>query len=268
MYVDFPSVWRYFKDYISASGGIFELKKALDWSVWYAAKWWREVREAGAANLKNPFVKALYTALRTRGIIDDEGRVKKEVSRPEMPKGLYAREWVEMHKNFDEIGAVKVAKDEADRNALDLFYSDIQIQGWHRIMVKAFLKAAGFTDGLRVLEPYSREGQVAVLIHDEYKPAAYLGYDPNPDYVQVAKSMAPTAQFTAAPTACHLTGTYDVAILVEKMQWMADPLNELECIKKLLKRPGGLLLVAQPVAESMPGYLAILSAIGARQVYT
>ncbi|WP_245218345.1 hypothetical protein [Pyrobaculum islandicum] len=34
MYIDFPSVWRYFREYIVASGSILELKKALDWSIW------------------------------------------------------------------------------------------------------------------------------------------------------------------------------------------------------------------------------------------
>jgi len=47
---------------------------------------------------------------------------------------------------------------------------------------------------------------------------------------------------------------------------MADLLRELECIGKLLK-PGGLY-VAQPTADSMPGYLAILTAMGAQHVYT
>jgi len=83
--------------------------------VWYAAKWWREIHSAGAVNLKKPFVKALYLSLRAKGIIDEDGKVVKEVKKPELPKGLYAREWVEMRQQFDELGAVRVARGEVDR---------------------------------------------------------------------------------------------------------------------------------------------------------
>jgi hypothetical protein len=131
---------RHFRDYIETSGGIFELKKALDWSVWYAAKWWREIHSAGAVNLKKPFVKALYLSLRAKGVIDEDGRVVKEVKKPESPKGL-SREWVEMHQLFDELGAVRVARDEVDRNSLDLLFSE-QAMGWHRVMINGFLKPA------------------------------------------------------------------------------------------------------------------------------
>jgi len=266
MYLEFPSVWKYFRDYIEASGGILELKKALDWSVWYAAKWWREIHSAGAVNLKKPFVKALYLSLRAKRIIDEEGRVVKEVKKPELPKGLYAREWVEMHQQFDELGAVRVARDEVDRNSLDLLFSDIQAMGWHRVMVTGFLKACGESEGHAVLEPFTREGHLAQLYLEGYRPAAYLGYDPNPSLVEVAKQVVPNATFTAASSACQLSGQFDVVLLVEKLQWMADPLRELECISKLLK-PGGRLYVAQPTADSMPGYLAILTATGAQHVY-
>jgi Methylase involved in ubiquinone/menaquinone biosynthesis len=267
MYLEFPAVWRYFRDYIEASGGIFELKKALEWSVWYAAKWWQEIYAAGVANLKKPFVKALYLSLRAKGLVDEGGKLVKEVKKPELPKGLYAREWVEMHQQFDELGAVRVARDEVDRNALDILFSDIQTMGWHRIMVKAFLKACGASDGRAVLEPYSREGNLAQLYLEDYKPAVYLGYDPSPSLVEVARQVAPGATFVAAPTACQLSGQFDLVLLVEKLHLMADPLRELDCIAKVLK-PGGALYVAQPNADSMPGYLAILSAIGAQQVYT
>jgi SAM-dependent methyltransferase len=267
MYLEFPSVWKYFRDYIEASGGILELKKALDWSVWYAAKWWREIHSAGAVNLKKPFVRALYLSLRAKGIIDEDGKVVKEVKKPELPKGLYPREWVEMHQLFDELGAVKVARDEVDRNSLDLLFSDIQAMGWHRLMVNCFLKACGGSGGHAVLEPFSREGHLALLYLEGYKPAAYLGYDPTPSLVEVARQVEPNATFTVASSACQLSGQFDVVLLVEKLQWMADPLRELECIIKLLK-PGGNLYVAQPTVESSPGYLAILTAIGAQHVYT
>ena len=267
MYLEFPAVWRYFRDYIEASGGILELKKALDWSVWYAAKWWREIYDTGAVNLKRPFVKALYLSLRAKNIIEEDGKPVKDLKKPELPKGLYAREWVEMHQQFDEIGAVKVARDEADRNALDLLFGDIQTMGWHRIMVKTFLRACEETDGNAVLEPYSREGHLALFYLEDYKPASYLGYDPNPSLVEVARQVAPSAVFTPVSSACQLSGQFDVVLLVEKLQWVADPLRELDCIGRLLK-PGGRLYVAQPNVDSMPGYLAILSAIGAQQVYT
>jgi SAM-dependent methyltransferase len=261
------AVLKYLWDYVEASGGIFELKKALDWGVWYAAKWWREIHSAGAVNLKKPFVKALYLSLRTMRVIDEDGRVVKEVKKPELPKGFYAREWVEMHQLFDELGAVRVARDEVDRNSLDLLFSDIQAMGWHRIMVNGFLKACGESEGHAVLEPFSREGLLALLYLEGYKPAAYLGYDPNPSLVEVARQVVPNATFTAVSSACQLSGQFDVVLLVEKLHWMADPLRELECIGKLLK-PGGKLYVAQPTADSMPGYLAILTATGAQHVYT
>jgi SAM-dependent methyltransferase len=111
--------------------------------------------------------------------------------------------------------------------------------GWHRVMVNGFLKACGKSDGHAVLEPFSREGHLAQLYLEGYKPAAYLGYDPNPSLVEVAKQIAPNATFTATPSACQLSGQYDVVLLVEKLQWMADPLRELECIGKLLKPGGG-----------------------------
>ena len=235
--------------------------------MWYAAKWWREIHSAGAVNLKKPFVKALYLSLRAKRIIDEEGRVVKEVKKPELPKGLYAREWVEMHQQFDELGSVKVARDEVDRNSLDLLFSDIQAMGWRRVMVSGFLKGCGESDGHAVLEPFSREGHLAQLYLEGYKPAAYLGYDPNPSLVEVARQVVPNATFTAVSSACQLSGQFDVVLLVEKLQWMADPLRELECISKLLK-PGGKLYVAQPTADSTPGYLAILTATGAQHVYT
>jgi SAM-dependent methyltransferase len=275
MYLELLSVWKHFRDYIEASCGIFEMKKELDWSVWYAAKWWREIHSAGAVNLKKPFVRALYLSLRAKGIIDEEGNIVKEMKKPELPKGLYPREWVEMHQLFDELGAVKVAMDEVDRNSLDLLFSDIQAMGWHRIMVNCFLKACdnvvlepfSRSGGHVVLEPFSREGHLALLYLEGYKPAAYLGYDPNPSLVEVARQVAPNATFTVASSACQLPGPFDVVLLVEKLQWMADPLRELECIVNLLK-PGGKLYVAQPTVESSPGYLAILTAMGAQHVYT
>jgi SAM-dependent methyltransferase len=267
MYLEFLSVWKHFRDYVGASCGIFEMKKALDWSVWYATKWWREIHSAGAVNLKKPFVRALYLSLLAKGIIDEEGNIVKEVKKPELPKGLYVREWVEMHQLFDELGAVKVARDEVDRNSLDILFSDIQAMGWHRVMVNCFLKACGGSGGHAVLEPFSREGHLALFYLESYKPAAYLGYDPNPSLVEVARQVVPNATFIAVPSACQLSGQFDVVLLVEKLQWMADPLRELECIVKLLK-PGGKLYVAQPTVESSPGYLAILTAMGAQHVYT
>ena len=266
MYLEFLSVYRYFKEYIEASGGLLELKKALDWSVWYAVKWWREIRETGAAG-DNVFAKSLYTSLLLQGFIDEDGNIKKEVEKPELPKGLYAREWVEMHERFDQLGAAKIARDEVDRNALEILYSDIQIQGWHRIMIKTFLKAARMVSGLAILEPYSKEGHLAVLVYEDYAPSLYVGYEPNAALVDIAKSVAPQARFIAAPSACDIREKFDAVLLIEKMQWMPDPAKELECIKKALKG-GGLLYIAQPVVESMPGYLAITSALGAVHVFT
>ncbi|MEM1598216.1 MAG: class I SAM-dependent methyltransferase [Pyrobaculum sp.] len=268
MYItEFPAVYKYFKEYIEASGGFFELKKALDWSIWYAAKWWREVWEAGLGSSKNVFVKALYESLLLRGLIREDGSPKGDVKKPELPKGVYAREWVEMHQKLDEIGAVKIAGDEADRNALDLLYSDIQLQGWHRIMVKTFLKAVGAQSQVAVVEPYSREGHLAALYYEDYSPGIYVGYDPNPSYAELARAVAPQAKFVTTSTACELAEKFDVALLIEKMQWMPDPAKELECIGRALKQ-GGALYVAQPVVESMPGYLAITAALGAVHVYT
>ncbi len=256
---DYSSVYRYFKDYIRASGGLFELKKALDWSVWYAYKWWREVKEAGAADLRNPFVKALYTSLLARGVIHEDGRLGKELEKPEMPKGLYAREWIEMHQRFDELGAVKIATNQVDRNALELFHSDIHLQGWHKIMVGAFLKATGFSGGLSVLEPLSGEGYLAALVYSEYTPSLYLGFHPNPSLVELSRKMVKNAQFVVANSSCEVKGSYDVVLLLEKLHLFTDPATELKCIREILK-PGGKLYVAQPVVESMPGYLAIHAA--------
>jgi len=267
MYLEFPAVYRFFREYIEAAGGIFELKKALDWSVWYAVKWWRELVNAGAHRIQNTFVKALYNALLTRGIIDEEGGVRRDVKKPEMPKGIYAREWVEMHQNFDSIDVVKVARDEVDRNVLDLFYSDLQIQGWHRIMIKTFFKAVGMRNDGAVLEPYSREGLLAVLYFEDYKPRLYVGYDSSPSLVELAKKTAPEGTFVTANSACDVSGRFDVVLLVEKMQWFPDPARELECIWRAMA-PGGRLYVAQPVVESMPGYLAIHAALGAIHVYS
>lgn len=266
MYLELLSVFRYFREYIEAADGALELKKALDWSVWYAAKWWKEIKEAGVAR-SNAFVKALRESLYFHGVLDERGDIKREVKKPELPKGLYAREWVEMHERLDQIGAVKIANDEADRNALELLYSDIQVQGWHRIMVKAFLKAVKMPRGLALLEPYSKEGHLAALVYEDHTPSLYLGYEPNQSLVEIARYVAPHAKFVAATSACDIGGDFDAALMVEKMQWMPDPAKELECIKKRL-REGGVVYVAQPVAESMPGYLAIMAALGAVHVFT
>jgi SAM-dependent methyltransferase len=227
--------------------------------VWHAYKWWREVKDAGTADLRNPFVKALYTSLRVRGIIHEDGRPRKELERPEMLRGLYAREWVEMHQRFDELGAVKIATNQVDRNALELFYSDIHLQGWHKIMVRAFLKAMGFSDGLSVLEPLSGEGYLAAVVYNEYTPAFYLGFHPNPSLVEIAKKMVKNAQFVVANSNCEVRGSYDAVLLLEKLHLFTDPAAELKCIREVLK-PGGKVYVAQPVVESMPGYLAIHAA--------
>lgn len=268
MYIrDYLSVLQFFKDYINAAGGVGELKKALDWSVWYAAKWWQEVMDAGVASRNNAFIRALYMSLLLRGLIDERGNSKAAISKPSLPRGFYAREWVEMHQKFDEIGAVNVATDSVDRNTLDMLYSDVQIQGWHKVMIRGILKAAGVNDGMAVLEPYSREGHLAQQYMEEYKAASYLGYDPRSAMVEIARATVPHAEFKDVPSACQLGGTFDLALLIEKLQWFADPATELRCIKKLLK-PGGLVLVAQPVAESMPGYLAIMASIDGVSVYT
>ena len=58
---------------------IFELKKALEWNVWYAAKWWQEIYAAGVANLKKPFVKALYLSLRAKRLVDEGGRLVRRL---------------------------------------------------------------------------------------------------------------------------------------------------------------------------------------------
>jgi len=43
--------------------------------------------------------------------------------------------------------------------------------------------------------------------------------------VEVAKQVVPNATFAAVSSACQVSGQFDVVLLVEKLQWMADPLQ-------------------------------------------
>ncbi len=278
---------RYYGDFIKAAGGLEEVRNALRWSVWYALKWWYELYREGLHKSSNIFVRALYLSLLENGYIDKDGRIIKKIKEPRPPVNSYAAEFVELHGSFDRLGAVKVASNQVDENTIGILYSTMLSQGWYDVMRLTFYRLVGATAYKRLYAPVIKEGHdiASLLAVSMTPPELIVGYDYRPDSVELAKEVLGKGVsvgacpgkgiciFQTASTceAADLLGpqlarSFDAALVFHSLYWMLDPMRDLQCMRRLLK-PEGKLLVGQQVIESTPGLVAIVAAMGAKHIF-
>ncbi len=276
---------RYCKPFIEAGGGVKQVRTALRWSEWYAVKWWEEVySELGLQSIRESvFARALFISLKIRGYVREDGNIKKRLEKPEYPTNSYAMEFVDFHESFDRIGAVNVATNKADENTLAMLHSTMLIQGWYRILRQTFLRLTEIEKYSVIFEPIVEEGHTAAAVMEITTPKMYIGFDYRRDNVELASAMLRTRPgecgggicIFQAPTACdaveiarrYAPSGVDAALLLNTLHWLLDPVKELTCITQIIG-PGGKLLVGQHVVESMPGLIAIVTAFGAKHVFS
>jgi len=279
------NVLRYYKPFIEAGGGVRQVKTALAWSEWYAAKWWEEVFGAlGIGSIRESvFARALYLALKVRGYVREDGRFKKKPERPEYPTNNYAIEFVELHESFDKIGAVNVATGKASRDMLTIIYSTMLSQGWYKLVRRTFLQLVEVEKYQVIFEPIVKEGHNIMAVLEMHGPRLYIGYDYRREDLEAAAAALGVKIgdctkgicLIHAPTACDIVSTIkslvpygvDAVLLLHSLYWMSDPVGELRCISAFMDRRAKLL-VGQQVVESTPGLLAMVVAMGAKNVYS
>ncbi|ABL87811.1 family 577 protein [Pyrobaculum islandicum DSM 4184] len=277
------NVFRYYKPFIEAAGGIGQVKKALAWSEWYAVKWWDEVfNELGLQSIRESvFARALFISLRIRGYIREDGHIRRRPEKPEYPTNSYAIEFVELHESFDRIGAVNVASNKADENTIAILYSTMLSQGWYKILRHTFLKLVEIEKFQTIFEPIIKEGQVALAVMEFHKPKMYIGFDYRRDNVELATAVLKAKPGECkdicifnAPTSCdavklakkYISGV-DAVLMLHTLYWLLDPVKELTCIRSIIGQ-GGKLLIGQQVVESTPGLVALVTAMGAKHVFS
>lgn len=282
-FIEEINVLRYYKPFVEAAGGVGQLKKALAWSEWYAVKWWDEVfSELGLQAIRQSvFARALFISLRIRGFLREDGYVKKRPEKPEYPTNSYAMEFVELHESFDKIGAVNVATNRADENALAVLYSTMLSQGWYKILRYTFLQLVDVSRYQTIFEPIVKEGQNALAVLEMHTPKLYVGFDYRLDNIELAAATlrirpgdcAGNVCLFHAVTACDAAkiarrhAPFDAVLMLHTLYWLIDPVKELRCIASLLSKDG-VLLVGQQVVESTPGMVALVSAMGAKHVFS
>nr|KJR73390.1 MAG: hypothetical protein TU35_06125 [Thermoproteus sp. AZ2] len=274
--LDALSMLRRFRPYLAGAGGLSDMMNALRWSLWYAAKWWPLARE----NPDTLFAKALRLSLIHHGVIDERGELKKALKEPERPRGPYAQEWLALHEAFDKIAGA-VAKGEADRDVLEALLASMQSQGWYRLWRDGFLEAAGFKAAKRVFEPKMRGGINAVDIYKAYGLELYVGYEESREAAAALLEAVPAVEVDrcsgrgicvySASSTCEVAEELrglgvDSVLLFNVLHWFPDPLKELRCIAAAA--PRARLYVGQPVVETMPGFIAINTALGAYHVFS
>ena len=286
-FVEDLNVTRYYSDFIKAAGGLDEVRNALRWSVWYALKWWYEIYREGLNKNNNMFVRALYLSLLENGYIDRDGRVVKRVKEPRPPINSYAAEFVGLHESFDRLGAVRIASNQVDENTIGVLYSAMLSQGWYDTMRITFYKLVGATSFRRLYVPVVKEGHdiASLLAVSVAAPELIVGYDYRPDSVELSREVLGKGVnigscpgqgiciFQAAST-CEvadslgpqLARSFDAALVFHSLYWMLDPMRDLQCMRRLLK-PDGKLLIGQQVIESTPGLVAIVAAMGAKHIF-
>ncbi|MEM0484098.1 MAG: hypothetical protein QW434_05310 [Pyrobaculum sp.] len=279
------NVLRYYKPFIEAGGGVKQVKTALEWSEWYAVKWWEEVfGELGLSAIRQSlFARALFISLRLRGYIKEDGHIKKRPGKPEYPTNSYAIEFVELHESFDRVGAVNVASNNADENTLAIIYSTMLSQGWYKILRQTFLRLVEIEKYQAIFEPVIKEGQVAMAVLELHKPRLYIGFDYRRDNIELAASAlnirpndcrgeicifhAPTTCDAVKMASRHVPNGVDSVLMLHTLYWLLDPVKELACIQSILS-PRGKLLIGQQVVESTPGLVAMVAAMGAKHVFS
>ncbi|MFP3349000.1 MAG: methyltransferase domain-containing protein [Thermoproteus sp.] len=287
-FVEDLNVTRYYGDFIKAGGGLDEVRNALRWSVWYALKWWYEIYREGLHKSGNIFVRALYLSLLENGYIDREGRIVKRVKEPRPPVNSYAAEFVGLHESFDKIGAVKIATDQVDENTVGVLLTAMLSQGWYDIMRITFYRLVGVTGARRLFVPILKEGHdvAALLATSQSPPELIVGYDYRPDFVELAREVlgrnvavgscpgqsgicvfqATSSCEVADALGPQFARSFDSALLFHSLYWMLDPVKDLQCMRRLMK-PDGRLLVGQQVIESTPGLVAMVASMGAKHVF-
>lgn len=274
--IDAISMMRKFRGYLAGAGGISDMMGALKWSVWYAVKWWSEARASGRT--ESIVAKALYRSLLHHGYINERGDIIKRINAPERPRGSYAQEWLNLHEAFDAIFP-KVLEGTAGE-ALELLLDSMQSQGWYKLWRDGFLEASGFAPrGL--LEPRTLGGYNAVDIVARYKPNLYVGTETDRGRLEPLVSILQGVVVNAcraegvcifiAHSVCDIADKLrdlpiDSVLLFNKIHWFPNPVGELMCLKKAA--PSALFYVGQPVVETMPGFLAINTALGAYHVFS
>ncbi|ACB39461.1 hypothetical protein [Pyrobaculum neutrophilum] len=278
-----------FEEFSRALGG--QARLALRWSAWYAAKWWREAREAAGGTWLG---RILYLSLRLRGAVDERGDpapvykirgiMGEELlvfeERPEYPTNLYAAEFVDFHSSFDRLNVVNVAQNNVDENTVAMLHSALQISGWYRLVRRAFVKLVG--RGGVVLEAFVKEGHTALSLLEEAAPRLYIGFDSRRDHLELASSLLGAEVggcrggvcLYPAYSTCDVLDVVkslapqgvDAVLLFDAVSWMVDPVRDLSCVGKMLAA-GGKIYVAQHVADTAPGLAVISATAGAKHVF-
>ncbi|MEM1902090.1 MAG: hypothetical protein QXK71_00315 [Pyrobaculum sp.] len=279
------NVFRYYKPFIEAAGGVGELKKAISWSIWYAVKWWEEVfGELGVSSIRESmFARSLFISLRVRGYIDENGEIKKKPERPIYPINSYAIEFVELHESFDKLGAVNVATNRVDENSISIIYSTMLSQGWYRVLRSTFLELVEVENYDVIFEPIIKEGHNAMAVFEIHRPKLYIGFDYRKDNIELASAALGTRPgdcsesicIYTAPTACdavkiakdYVQNGVDAILLLHTLYWLIDPVKELSCLSTILRRDGKLI-IGQQVVESTPGLVAMVVAMGAKHTFS
>lgn len=111
----------------------------------------------------------------------------------------------------------------------------------------SFLREAGVSEGMRVLDVGSGAGNVALLAADLVGPAgAVVGVDTNPQILEVARGRADSAGLTNASfvagdvRSLELEGDFDAVVGRLVLMFVADPAGTLRSLLGLL-RPGGVV---------------------------
>jgi len=284
-FVEEINVLRYYRPFIETGGGVGQVKRALGWSTWYAVKWWDEVfSDLGLSSIRESvFARALYLALKIRGYVEGDGRIKKRPEKPEYPTNSYAIEFVELHESFDKIGAVNVAAGKASRDVLEVVYSTMLSQGWYKLVRRTFLQLVGIERHQVIFEPIVKEGHNIMAVLEVHRPRLYVGYDYRSEDLESAAAALGVKVGDCTKGICliHALATCDIistikslapygvdaVLLLHTLYWLSDPVGELRCTSSLMGR-GARLLVGQQVVESTPGLLAMVTAMGAKHVYS
>jgi hypothetical protein len=279
------NVLRYYKPFIEAVGGVKQVQTALRWSEWYAVKWWEEVySELVLQSIRESvFARALFISLRIRGYVRKDGNIKKRPKKPEYPTNSYAMEFVDLHESFDRIGAANVAANKVDEKTLSVLYSTMLSQGWYKLLRQTFLRLMEIEKYPAIFEPIVKEGHTAAAVMEITTPKLYIGFDYRRDNVELASAMLQTRPGECgdrfcifhALTACdavkiakqYAPSGVDAVLMLHTLYWLLDPVKELRCISQIMA-PGGKLLVGQQVVESTPGLIAIVTAFGAKHVFS
>ncbi|ACB40406.1 hypothetical protein [Pyrobaculum neutrophilum] len=273
---------RRYRTFVEAVGGVGQLKKTLMWSDWYAVKWWEEIfKELGLSSIRESvFARALYISLKIRGYVGEDGRVRKKVERPGYPTNSYALEFVELHESLDRVGAVNLALNKAGE-VVKILASAVPTSGWCRAIRRTFLDVVDVRRFDTIYEPVAKDGAVALSVFELHRPKLYIASDYKRENVELAATVLKAKPeecvrgicIFSAPNICDAAKAVrryapegvSAVLMLFTLNWLVDPVMELSCVASALAS-GGRLLVGQQVVETMPGFVAMMAALGAKHV--